>query len=119
MAHLATRLRVALLFAFCCALPLSLHAQDIEVLKNQTNAQNIASVANAAIAAGYDGSNWKTVTDVITSLESGLTVPSGSGQPMTFKVPGLSAEERAAALPYLTLATAPTVSVQYHATPEP
>lgn len=115
MAHL----RIALLLALCFALPNFSSAQDIEVLKNQTNAQNIANVANAAIAAGYDGSNWKTVTDVITSLESGLTVPSGSGQPMSFKVPGLAPEERTAALPYLTLTTTPSVSLRYHANPEP
>jgi len=115
-----------ILRAVCAVLLLALSAgplgaQDIEVAKNQINAQNIASMANAAIAAGYATGGWKTMSDVITDLEAGITVPvAGSASPMSFKIPGLSAEEKAAALPFLTLKnSASAVSIDFHTTPTP
>jgi len=59
----------------------------------QRNAQNIASTANDALAAGYPGTAWPTLESVVYTLTvPGITVDAthGGTNPMVFKVPGLS-----------------------------
>lgn len=100
--------------------PLSSRAQDIEVAKTLTNAQNVAAVADAALAAGYDGSVWKSPSDVVDALTAGISVTSaGSGAPMSFKISPLEAGEKEKILPYLSLVTSPNLFVRFHTDPNP
>lgn len=57
------------------------------------NAQNLASTANNALAAGYPGTAWSSLEAVVYTLTvPGVTVDAtqGATNAMIFKVPGLS-----------------------------
>lgn len=66
--------------------------------KAQRNAQNLASTYNAAIAAGYGGTNSET--GAITAVTNGISVVIGNTTNY-FKVDGLSSAESTAAQAYL------------------
>ncbi len=74
------------------------------------SAQNVACIANAALAAGYPAKDWKTVADMIDSLSgTGVVVyPSNSrGHPMAFHVPSLTEEEKKEIEPFLHMIDEP------------
>lgn len=79
--------------------------------KDERNAQNIASMAIAAKAAGADTSGWNSVPDLVQALEDGVTVPAVGGQPpVEFKISGLSADDRAAIASYLSVTNGGQIS---------
>lgn len=67
----------------------------------QRNAQSVASVMNAAIAAGYVPSGLTDGASVITAAVQGVTPPSGPFKGKKFIVPNISTEDQAAAAVYL------------------
>ncbi len=67
--------------------------------KTQRNAQNLASTYNAAIAAGYAGTNSEA--GAITAVTNGISVVIGNTT-NSFRVDGLSATESTAAQTYLS-----------------
>lgn len=67
----------------------------------QRNAQSVASIMNAAIAAGYDPSTLTTPASVVSTAVQGVTIPSGPFKDKTFIVPNMSAEDQTAAAAYL------------------
>jgi type IV pilus assembly protein PilA len=67
-------------------------SSQADLAKNQRNAQNIVSMANAALAAGYDAT-WNTPADVIDDLIDGISVPISGGQPVVLRVSDLSSDD--------------------------
>lgn len=80
--------------------------QSAEVSKDRRNAQQLASVCNAAAAAGHDFvGSLTTDTAVITAVVTGAIV-SDTTSPFYgnfFGVPNISTTEQTAAAAYLTL----------------
>lgn len=70
--------------------------------KAQRNAQNLASTYNAAIAAGYAGTN--SLAGAITAVTNGIEVVIGNTTNY-FKVDGLSSTESDSADDYLDINT--------------
>lgn len=67
----------------------------------QRNAQSVASVMNAAIAAGYEPA-WSTIDDVLTSAQGDTVKPtSGPFNGKVFTVGDIDDEEEAAVKTYL------------------
>ncbi|MEN3940849.1 prepilin-type N-terminal cleavage/methylation domain-containing protein [Prosthecobacter sp. SYSU 5D2] len=67
----------------------------------QRNAQSVASIMNAAIAAGYDPSSLTTPASVVSAAVTGVEPPSGPFKGKKFIVPNISAEDQTAAAVYL------------------
>ena len=79
--------------------------------KDERNAQNIASMAMAAKAAGANTAGWNSVDELVQELENGITVTSVAGQPpMEFKISGLSADDRLALVDYLSVTNGGQIS---------
>lgn len=60
--------------------------------KDRRNAQSIANIVTEAVAAGYKGTNWTNLSDVIsaaTGTSISVTTHRG-GEPMIFKISELS-----------------------------
>lgn len=62
--------------------------QQANITAARRNAQNIASIASAARAAGYTG-KWATKEDAIQDLITGVTVRNGGQEIGPFRVDGL------------------------------
>ena len=67
----------------------------------QRNAQSVASIMNAAIAAGYDPSSLTTPASIVEAAVDGVSPPSGPFKGKNFIVPNISAEDQTAAAVYL------------------
>ncbi|CAN5321854.1 hypothetical protein BH09VER1_BH09VER1_37340 [soil metagenome] len=79
--------------------------------KDQRNAQSIASVVSEAVAAGYHGTNWSSLSDVISSVSgSSISVPAQSGAaPMVFAISELSEADTNNLYKFLTFVPPATV----------
>ena len=66
------------------------------------NAQTVASVVNAAIAAGVDTSGITTTSGAITAAVTGLTPTQGAFKSKTFTSGSINAEELTAVTSYLS-----------------
>ncbi len=99
------------------ALPNILNIQlQARVAAAQHNAQDIASTANAALAAGYPGTGWSDLGHVLLSLSGpGLSVGSGYSQPIVFRLPTLTAREGIWAAAFLSYSG--STSISYSPTP--
>jgi prepilin-type N-terminal cleavage/methylation domain-containing protein len=65
------------------------------------NAQTVASVVNAAIAAGVDTSTITTTAQAVAAAETGLTPTQGAFSGKTFTSGAIDAEDRADVVSYL------------------
>jgi hypothetical protein len=76
--------------------------QQANISAAKRNAQNLASVASAARAAGYTG-KWATKEDAIRELVAGITVRNGGQEFGPFKVTGLTSDNINSASAYLRI----------------
>lgn len=65
------------------------------------NAQTVASVVNAAIAAGADVSSISDTTSAVSAAETGLTPSQGAFKNKLFTSGTINAEDRATVISYL------------------
>ncbi|TDU73228.1 prepilin-type N-terminal cleavage/methylation domain-containing protein [Prosthecobacter fusiformis] len=72
----------------------------------QRNAQSVASIMNAALAAGYVPTpEYTSGAEVVAAAVAGVEPTSGPFRGKKFIVPNISAEDQAAAAAYLTYNT--------------
>jgi prepilin-type N-terminal cleavage/methylation domain-containing protein len=70
---------------------------------NQRNAQSVASVLNAAIAAGVDTTGWTTTgVGLVDTAEAGVSPTDGPFEGKTFSSGEIEDSEEAGAAAYLT-----------------
>jgi len=66
------------------------------------NAQTVASVVNAAIAAGVDTTAITSTATAVAAAETGLTPTQGAFKDKKFTSGAINAEDRASVVSYLT-----------------
>lgn len=84
--------------------------------KDQRNAQSIANVVSEAVAAGYSGTSWNSLGDVISSVSGSSISVAGSGGsgPMVFKISELTGADTNNLYKFLTFL--PPTTVLYNPT---
>lgn len=84
---------------------------EAQFTKDKRNAQSIANVVSEAVAAGYSGTNWTSLNDVISAVSgSSISVTTrAGGEPMIFKVSELSGAETNNLYKFLTFLPPTTV----------